>query len=88
MGADDFRREHDRKRYTTDIIFTFRGSTYAGTLKDLSMGGAFVMTSSPNLVDRLDVITISIPFTDGQTSVNRRAKVLRKNRFGFAIEFL
>ncbi len=88
MGENDFRRVYDRKRYTTDIIFTIKGHTYTGTLKDLSMGGAFVMTSSPNLVDKSDVISISIPFTNGQTSVNRRAKVLRKNRFGFAIEFV
>ena len=88
MGENDFRRVHDRKRYVTDIIFTFKGRTYAGTLKDLSRGGAFVMTSTPNLVDRLDVITISIPFTNGQTDVNRRARVLRKNSYGFAIEFI
>ena len=88
MGSSDFRRLHDRKRYTTDIIFTFKDRAYAGTLKDFSMGGAFVMTSSPNLVDEMDVITISIPFTNGQKDLNLKARVLRKNNVGFAVEFL
>ena len=88
MGANDFKRRSDRKNYTTDIFFTINDRSYAGTLKDLSIGGAFILTPSPNLVDRLDLITISIPFTNGHTNVNRRARVLRKTGFGFAVEFL
>ena len=87
MDTGEFRRRYERKNYTIDVIFSLQGKAYTGTLKDISMGGAFVMTLSVNQVSRADVITISIPFTNGKKNIKRRAKVLWTNNEGFALEF-
>lgn len=87
MGNDEFRRRFERKNYTTDVIFSVKEMAFAGTLKDISMGGAFVMTLSVNQVGQGDVITISIPFTTGKKNIKRRAKVMWTSGEGFAVEF-
>ena len=84
----EFRRRYERKNYATDVIFSTQGKAYAGNLKDISMGGAFVMTLSVNQVSKGDVITISIPFTSGKKNVKRRARVTWTSGEGFAVEFL
>ncbi|MBC2710275.1 MAG: PilZ domain-containing protein [Desulfosarcina sp.] len=87
MGTGEFRRRYERRNYNTDVIFSLQGKAFAGTLKDISMGGAFVMTLSVNQVYKGDVITISIPFTNGKKNIKRRARVLWTNGEGFAVEF-
>ena len=87
MDSGEFRRRYERKRYSSDVIFSLKGRAYAGTLKDISMGGAFVMTLSVNQVDKGDVVVISIPFTDGRKSIKRKGRVLWRNNEGFALEF-
>ncbi len=87
MGNGEFRRRYERKNYNTDVIFSMKGKAYAGSLKDIGMGGAFVMTESVNQVGRGDVISINIPFTDGRKTITRRARALWKNGEGFAVEF-
>jgi hypothetical protein len=87
MGYAEFRRRYERKRYSTDIIFSVKGKAFAGTLKDISIGGAFVITLSVNQVSKGDVITISIPYTSGKGNIKRRAKVIWIGGEGFAVEF-
>ncbi|MGA6925809.1 MAG: PilZ domain-containing protein [Desulfosarcina sp.] len=87
MGSGEFRRRYERKNYNTDIVFSLKEKAYAGTLKDIGMGGAFVMTLSVNQVCRGDVVVISIPFTNGRKNIKRRARVLWANLEGFAVEF-
>ena len=87
MAAGELRRKHQRKMYNADIIFSIDSRAYAGTLKDISMGGAFVVTLSVNQVHKGDRITITIPYTDGRKHIQRRGRVLWINREGFAIEF-
>ena len=87
MGKSELRRRYERKKYNSDVIFSAKGRAYGGILKDISMGGAFVMTQSVNQVYVGDVIVITIPFTDGKQNVKHRAKVLWINGEGFAIEF-
>jgi hypothetical protein len=87
MGTGEFRRRHQRKSYNSDVIFSLKGYAFAGTLKDISMGGAFVLTLSVNQVQKGDIITISIPFTSGKQNIKRRARVLWTSGEGFAIEF-
>jgi hypothetical protein len=87
MGTGEFRRRYERKNYNSEVIFSLQGKAYAGTLKDISIGGAFVATLSVNQVYKGDVITISIPFTDGRKNIKRRARVLWTSGEGFAIEF-
>jgi hypothetical protein len=88
MESGEFRRRYERKRYNSDVIFSLQGKAYAGTLKNISIGGAFVVTLSVNQVYQGDLITISIPFTDGKKNIKQRARVLWTNGEGFAVEFL
>jgi PilZ domain len=87
MGAAEFRRRFDRKNYCSDVVFSLDGKPYAGTLKNISMGGAFVMTGAVNQVSKGDMIIISIPFTSGEKNIKRRARVSWANGEGFALEF-
>lgn len=87
MSDAEFRRRYERKRYSTDIIFSIKGMAFAGTLKDISIGGAFVLTLSGNQVSKGDVISISIPYTSGKGNIKRRAKIIWVSGEGFAVEF-
>ena len=87
MDSGEFRRRYERKKYSSDVIFSLKGRAYAGTLKDISMGGAFVITLSVNQVYAGDVVVTSIPFTDGRKSIKRKGRVLWTNNEGFALEF-
>lgn len=87
MGNGEFRRRYNRKNYNSDVIFALKGMSFAGTLRDISMGGAFVMTLAVNQVYKGDLITISIPFTDGKKNIKKRARVLWTSGEGFAVEF-
>ena len=88
MGTGEFRRRYERKRYQSDVIFSLKGYAFGGALKDISMGGAFVLTLSVNQVQKGDIITISIPFTSGRNNMKRQARVLWTSGDGFAVEFL
>jgi len=88
MGTGEFRRRYERKNYHSDVVFSLNGYAFGGTLKDISMGGAFVLTLSVNQVQKGDIITISIPFTSGRKNIKRRARVLWTSGDGFAVEFL
>jgi len=88
MATNEFRRRYERKSYQSDVVFSLKGYAFAGTLKDISMGGAFVLTLSVNQVEKGDVITINIPYTSGKKNINRRARVLWTSGEGFAVEFM
>ena len=87
MGYSELRRRYERKKYSTDIIFSVRGSAFAGTLKDISIGGAYVQTLSVNQISKGDQVTLSIPYTNGKGNIKRRAKVIWVSGEGFAVEF-
>jgi Tfp pilus assembly protein PilZ len=87
MEAGEFRRRYERKNYSSEVIFSAKGKAYPGSLKDISLGGAFVVTQAVNQVDKGDKVILSIPFTDGKKSVKRRGRVLWTNGEGFAMEF-
>jgi Tfp pilus assembly protein PilZ len=87
MEAGEFRRRYERKKYGSEVIFSCNGRAYAGTLRDICLGGAFVMTLDVNQLGRGDVVILSIPFTDGRKSVKRKGRVSWTNNEGFAIEF-
>ena len=87
MGGDEFRRRYERKNYSAEVIFSIHDRAYSGTLKDISMGGAFILTMSATMVTQGDTIVISIPFTTGKKSIKRRGRVLWNKQDGFAVEF-
>lgn len=84
----DFDRRHERKLYGAHIVFSHEKSAYSGTLKNISLGGAFISTPSVNHVSKGDRITVSIPFTTGSKHVKRIGQIKWLNNEGFAIEFL
>lgn len=85
--SHDFRRKYERKHYSADIVFASNGRIFQGNLKDISVGGAFVLSKHANQLIEGEVVTISIPFTDGRKHVKRSGRVLWKNSTGFAIDF-
>jgi len=87
MESGEFRRRYERKKYSSEVVFSAKGKAYAGTLKDICLGGAFVMTRDVNQVDKGDKVILSIPFTDGRKNVKRRGRILWTNNEGFAVEF-
>ncbi len=82
------KRRHERRDYGTNIVFAAKDRAYSGILKNISIGGAFIATSSVNQVSVGDVITINIPFTDGRKHIRRKARIKWENNEGFAAEFL
>jgi hypothetical protein len=86
-GFHDPRRKHERKIYRAEIMIIHHSRPYQGTLKDISIGGAFVTTKAVNQFSVGDVITLDIPFTAGEKNVRRRARILWQNNIGFGVEF-
>ena len=85
--SQDFRRKYERKNYSADIVFASNGRIFQGSLKDISVGGAFILTKHANQLWEGEVVTISIPFTDGRKHVKRSGHIQWKNSTGFAIVF-
>ncbi len=83
----DYRRVHERKNYTTEIVFNHDNKLYAGSLKDISLGGVYIETLCTRQFSTSDIITISIPFTSGQNSVKCKGRIKWVNNTGFAVEF-
>jgi hypothetical protein len=84
----DYRRIHERKSYTTEIVFNHDSRLYAGSLKDISLGGAYIETLSTRQFSPDDTVTISIPFTSGKNSVKCKGRIKWINPTGFALEFV
>jgi len=84
----NLKRRHERKDYGTNIVFAIKDRAYSGILKNISVGGAFIVTPSVNQVSVGDVVTINIPFTDGRKHLRRKARIKWGNDEGFAVEFL
>jgi esterase/lipase len=84
----DYRRTHERKKYPAEIVFHHVNRLYAGSLIDISLGGAFIETYCVNQFSTKDIVTLSIPFSSGQKNVKRRGCVKWLNNAGFAVEFI
>jgi len=83
-----FNRNHERVQYDVNIIFSHKKRAYNGSIRNVSLGGAFIATASVNQFDSGDLVTLSIPFTDGRQNVKRRGRIQWLNNEGFAIEFI
>lgn len=84
----DARRYHDRKKYEKEIVFVHADRLYAGSMKNISLGGAYIETYCVNQFCPRDIVTISIPFSSGNKNIKRRGRVKWLNNVGFAIEFI
>lgn len=82
-----FRRRYERKHYGVDVTFVFKGQLYQGRIKDIGIGGAFIQTRRTHHLWEGDLITTSIPFTNGRSHVKRSGRIIWKNSSGFAMNF-
>jgi hypothetical protein len=88
LNDTGFNRHHERKQYNVDVIFYHNKKAYSGSIKNISLGGAFIATSSVNQFYSGDTVTLSIPFTDGKKNVKRKGRIQWLNDEGFALEFI
>ncbi len=86
--SNDYRRLHRRKKYPAEIVFHHANRLYAGSLKDVSLGGAYVETYCVNQFTTKDIVTLRIPFSSGQGMVKRRGSIQWLNNAGFGVEFI
>ena len=82
-----FKRIHERKSYMKEVMFSHKDKAYAGYIKNISLGGAYIVTRSVNQFSTGDTITLSIPFTTGRKHVKRKGRIQWTNDEGIAIEF-
>ena len=87
IGDHDYRRIHERKKYEPDIVFLHGDRLYAGSMKNISLGGAYIETYCVNQFCPEDIVTINIPYSSGKNKVKRRGRVKWLNNAGFAVEF-
>jgi Tfp pilus assembly protein PilZ len=85
--SHDFRRQYERKNYSADITFVADNQMFLGGLQNISVGGAFIETRDVNQLCEGELVTLSIPYTDGNKHVKRKGRVLWKNDIGFAVGF-
>ena len=84
----DQRRFHERRKYAAEIVFHHQNRLYAGSLKDISLGGAYIETYCVNQFSVSDIITLSIPYSTGKNNLKRKGRVRWLNNAGFAVEFI
>ena len=82
-----FKRFHERKIYTKEVVFSHKNKAYSGQIKNISLGGAFIAANSVNQFSIGETITLSIPFSTGKKHVKRKGRIQWMNDEGFAIEF-
>ena len=88
VKAFQFRRLHERKEYPAEIVFRHADRVYTGSLKDVSLGGAYIETHCVNQFSTKDIVTLIIPFSSGQTNVKCRGRIQWLNNSGFGVEFI
>lgn len=88
ISDDQYRRFHERKKYPIEIVFHHTNRLYAGSIKDISLGGAYIETYCANQFSFKDIVTLSIPFSSGKKNVRRRGSIKWLNNAGFGVEFI
>ena len=80
------KRKHTRTAYHSDVRYTSLEIFGNDVLKDISVGGVFLKTTTPFTVGR--PITLIIPSTDGQRNVKVRGEIVRVTSEGVGIKFI
>jgi hypothetical protein len=88
FNSKNYRRFHERKKYRVEIVFHHAKRLYAGSLKDVSLGGAYIETYCVNQFSTKDIVTLSIPFSSGHNNVKRRGSIQWLNNAGFGVVFI
>ena len=88
VNDQDTRRIYERKKYEVEIVFFHADRLYAGSMENISLGGAYIETYCVNQFSPEDIVTINIPSPSGKNNVKRRGRIKWLNNSGFAIEFI
>ena len=79
-------RDVARKPFEQTISFYAKNRRYEAVCKDISSGGIFIQT---NEVFRIgQIITLEIPFSKGQESIQIPAEIVRVDTEGIGLRFL
>jgi Tfp pilus assembly protein PilZ len=81
------KRIHERKHYNAGVTINHKNNVYHGCLKDISLGGTFVITTSVNQFYPGDEVTITIPYENKKKFLRRRGLIKWMNNEGFALVF-
>lgn len=84
----DDSRIHERKRYEAGVVFSHADRLYTGSIKNISIGGAYIETYCVNQFSPEDIVSINIPFPSGKNNFKRKGRVKWLNNAGFAVEFI
>ena len=83
-----FKRLYERKEYVSEIVFLHLNRLHKGTLKNISLGGAYIEIYCVNQFSPEDIVTINIPFSTGERSIKCKGRIKWRNNEGFALEFI
>lgn len=83
----DYKRAHERKTYTAEVLFSHKHRMYSGTMRNISLGGAFIETAHTHRFALGDTVILSIPYTAGEKHIKRNGCIKWMNRHGFAVAF-
>jgi Tfp pilus assembly protein PilZ len=83
----DLKRVHERKTYTAEVLFSHNHRMFSGTMRNISLGGAFIEIAHTHMFAVGDSITLSIPFTTGEKHIKRNGHIKWMNSRGFAVAF-
>ena len=87
MYGDISKRIHNRREYDAGVTIAHMNNVYSGYLKDISLGGAFVITASVNQFYSGDLVSITIPYENKKKYLKRKGLIKWINNEGFALEF-
>ena len=85
---DGYRRTNERKNYYKDISFSTEAMIFPATIKNLSMGGALVSTTSIPKIKTGVKIIVTIPFASKPGCLKRKAIVMWAEKDQFGIQFV
>ena len=83
----DLKRVHERKTYTAEVLFSHNHRMYSGTMRNISLGGAFIEIAHTHRFAVGDSVTLSIPFTAGEKHIKRNGRIKWMSHHGFAVAF-
>lgn len=78
-------REHQRKPYRKVVFFTSRNIKYKGFIKNISRGGAFIITKKKFVLGQM--IKLVLPGTKIRSEVRLKGWVIRVNQNGIGVRF-
>ena len=87
MNNFEMKRQHTRRNYDADVVFSINYNTYLGEIKDISLGGAFISLDNIPAVEPDDEVHVTIPYAFQKKDLTLKGRVTRYAENGVGIEF-